>query len=158
MAIDATSFRDVMGGFATGVSVVTAADGGRISGITVNSLTSVSLDPLWVLICLTPGRPASDAVERSGRFNVNLLDGAQEGTSRHFADKSLSTDFSAAPFELDEAGVPILEGGVGYLRCRSVRTSDGGDHRIHIGEVIDGEVRSGYPLLYYRGAYRRLET
>lgn len=158
MALDAAGFRDVMGGFATGVSVVTTVHEGRPYGITVNSLTSVSLDPLLVLVCLTPGRPAADAVERSGRFNINLLDRSQQDVSRHFADKTSAEDFAAVPFQPDPAGIPILDGGLGYLRCRLVRTTDGGDHRIHIGAVDDGEVRSGAPLLYFRGEYAGLDV
>lgn len=151
---DPAVYRRIIGRFATGVAVVTAQDEAGQYGITVNSLTSLSLDPLLLLICLTPKRPATEAIRNSGRFVVNLLDASQADLSTHFADKDLAHDFSAAPFSADAYG-PILEGGIGYIRCSVERIDPGGDHDIFIGRVADGASREGEPLLYF-GGYRTI--
>ncbi len=151
---DPADYRRIIGRFATGVAVVTAQDEDGQYGITVNSLTSVSLDPLLLLVCLTPKRPATEAIRNSGRFVVNLLDADQAELSSHFADKELAHDFSTAPHDADPYG-PVLDGGIGYIRCTLERIDPGGDHDIFLGRVADGATRNGEPLLYY-GGYRRM--
>ncbi|MFQ5516883.1 MAG: flavin reductase family protein [Acidimicrobiia bacterium] len=154
---DSEAFRRVMGGFATGVSVVTAASTAGVFGITVNSLTSVSLEPVWLSIGLTPDRPVTAAIEETGRFVVNLLDESQEQLARHFAARKHSSGFSNVAHQMSDSGVPVLKSGLGYLQCEVVRIDDGGDHRTFVAHAVDGESREGKPLLYFRGRYRSLQ-
>ncbi len=156
--IDSTSFRQIMGCFTTGVAVVTAHDAelGAI-GLTINSLTSVSLDPPLVLFCLDKSAFLHKAFRRADAFALNILSEGQEKISRHFADRH----HHAAPrnmWEKPQAGCPILRGTLGWVLCRPHAFYKGGDHTIFVGEAIDLHKRAGTasPLVYFHGRYRDL--
>lgn len=152
-SMDATAFRQIMGGFATGVAVVTTVADGELHGMTVNSLTAVSLDPLLLLVCLTKDSRTSAAVAASGRFAINLLGRDQRDLSNRFARQG-EDHFVDLEVEWVE-DVPTIGGGLGYVICGVARIDDGGDHHIVIGAVTTGETQPGEPLVFYRGRYGR---
>lgn len=157
--MDPAAFRAVMGHFATGIAVVTTATGGRLHGITVNSLASVSLDPLLVLVCIETAARAHGEIQSAGRFGVSLLGAEQEAASRTFAARGEpeSGRLRGVAYRIGPHGTPLLDGAIATLECSVVRRLDGGDHSIFLGQVLGGGVeRDGEPLVYFRGAYRRL--
>lgn len=159
MGIDAATYRQIVGCFATGVTVVTTAVDGRLHGITANALTSVSLDPLLLLVCVDKAAHAHAEVERAGRFAVNVLSAEQEKLSRLFATTGEPEEgrLRGTPFSLSPSGLPVLDGSLAYLECEVSDRCDGGDHTVFIASVLDGaQLRDAPPLLYYRAAYRQL--
>ena len=159
MSLDAAGYRKLIGHFATGVTVITTAHGGLMHGMTANAVTSVSLDPLLLLVCVDREAHAYEQVLRSGRFGVNILAEEQEDISRLFATKGAPElgQLRGAAFRLGGHGTPVLEGCLAHVECEVVDRCEGGDHTIFIGAVLDGQVlRDTPPLLFYQAAYRRL--
>jgi 3-hydroxy-9,10-secoandrosta-1,3,5(10)-triene-9,17-dione monooxygenase reductase component len=141
-----------MGVFATGVAVLTTVHEGQYHGVTVNSLTSVSLDPLLLLACLNKSSVTGDAIRKRGEFVVSLLSEGQLDLSRRFVGNS-ENRFSGIELNYSEGGVPMPVGCVAYLSC-SVRTvHDGGDHDIIIADVLACDEQPGKPLVFWRGRY-----
>lgn len=150
--VDTRRYRDVIGGFATGVAVVTTRDvDGDLQGMTVNSLTSVSLRPMLLLVCLTRGSRTARAIAGAGAFVVNLLREGQDELSNRFARPG-DDHFASATYRLAD-GLPILGGTLGHVCCRTERIEDAGDHEIVLGEVTAAELRLGSPLVFFRGRY-----
>ncbi len=150
-------FRDVMGKFTTGVTVVTVQEAGAPHGMTVNSFTSVSLDPLLVLICLDKESTTTDMLSRTGRFTVNILTAEQENIARRFAGSGNERDrFNNLEYTISDEGTPVLRDVLGYVTCTVKEVVDGGDHLIFLGEVVDlGDSDTDQqPLLYYGGNYK----
>ncbi len=159
MAIDALSFRRVMGQFPTGVTIVTTRVGDYVHGSTANAFTSVSLEPPLVLVCLDRKGDTHQLVDRSGIFAVNILGQDQEELSRLFATKGEGHDHSLrrVPHRYGATGAPIIEGALAYLDCVVAHRFPGGDHTIFVGEVKDGAImREAPPLVFFRGRYARL--
>lgn len=155
--IDSSLFRDVMGRFATGVTIVTVQEAGAPHGMTVNSFTSVSLDPTLVLICLDRGAATTEMLSRTGRFTVNILSVDQRHLAQRFAESENERDrFNGVEFTVSVEGTPILDDVLGYMTCTVKDIVDGGDHLIFIGEVValGYTKRDQQPLLYYRGNYK----
>tara|TARA_R110000824_G_scaffold66431_9_gene172418 strand:+ start:4509 stop:5735 length:1227 start_codon:yes stop_codon:yes gene_type:complete len=154
---DARTFRDALGCFATGVTVVTAIgpDGVPI-GLTANSFTSVSLDPPLLLVCIANNAGSAPALREAKRFAVNVLQIGQQPTSNRFAGKG-EDRFAATPWEVGEYGTPVLTGSLSSFECERQDIHDGGDHFILVGRVLKAifEPRRD-PLLYFRGKYRKL--
>lgn len=155
MGIDQTRYRQVMGHFASGVTVVTTACEGQLAGLTVSSFTSLSLNPTLVLICVADYAASRGAIAEAGQFAVNILTEEQQDVSRRFADPSAER-FPAGSYVLSPHGLPLLPGSLATLECKVVQALPGGDHTIFIGEVFDAQINSGRPLLYYRSSYQRL--
>lgn len=153
--IDPKAFRRVMGSFATGVAVVTTSRDGEQFGMTVNSLTSVSLEPLIVLICLVKGSRTGLAIRDRGRFAVNLLNSEQEEISRRFVSKE-QRRFRREDASDNVWGVPLMEGALASLVCDVHLVHEIGDHDVVYGRVLHCESSEGKPLLYWRGAYSAL--
>ncbi len=154
--ITSDKFRQVMGNFATGITVVTTLDqDGKPYGLTVNSFTSVSLAPLLVLICLDNRLSGFQAFNDSKRFGVSMLSEHQEDLSRMFAKKDLERPDSIY-FE-GKLGMPLLWNSLAVMECETVAMYPGGDHTIFLGEVLTAEVLEAgkNPLLYFRGKYQR---
>ena len=149
-------FRQVMGNFATGITVVTTRDvGGKPYGLTVNSFTSVSLHPILVLVCLDNKLSGLQAFKDSKHFGVSILSEHQQDLSRLFAKKD-SERPSAIYFE-GKLGMPLLRNSLAVMECEIVAVYAGGDHQILLGEVQTAEVlQLDHPLLYFRGKYRVL--
>ncbi|MGC5013434.1 flavin reductase family protein [Streptosporangium sp. DT93] len=151
--------RDALGQFATGVAVITAVTGrGDRLGVTVNSFTSVSLDPPLVLWCLSRRAPSAPAFAEAGRFAVNVLAADQEHLSRRFATP-LPDKFAGVETRLTPAGVPVLAGTLAHFACRTVTTYEGGDHLIFVGEVEHFHgTPGGEPLVFHSGTYRAVSV
>lgn len=155
MSVDPRSYRDTMGMFATGVTVITARAGELTRGMTANSLTSVSLDPLLLLVCVDRRAGMAAVIGEAERFAVNILRADQEDISRHFAGRPRP---AGDPPLAELAHTPVLADSMAAVVCSVERILDGGDHLIVLGRVEalrhgDGP---GDPLLYYRGRYRAL--
>lgn len=149
-------FRRVMGAFATGVTVVSAAGaGGRMAGITVNSLTSVSLSPRLLLWCLGDQSERYAFFAAAETWGVTVLDGESEALARRFA-RAEHEEIATAEAETF-GGVPVLRTGVAHLACRTQDRRTAGDHLIILGEVIDLRVKPGAALTFFRGLYGRVE-
>jgi flavin reductase (DIM6/NTAB) family NADH-FMN oxidoreductase RutF len=156
MPIDDARFRQAMGHFASGVTVVTTALGGELYGMTVSSFSSLSLNPPLVLICIDKSVPCHDMIKDAGCFVVNILEKRQEHLSRRFATTT-NDKFKGVAWHSGNLGLPVLANTLAVIECRLRDTLDGGDHAIFIGEVVDAEVREGAPLLYYRRGYHELK-
>ncbi len=154
---DARTFRDALGCFATGVTVVTAfcPDGAPI-GLTANSFTSVSLDPPLLLVCIANNAGSAPHLREAERFAVNVLQIGQQPTSNRFAGKG-EDRFAATPWQTGEFGTPVLTGSLSSFECVRDAVHDGGDHFLLVGRVVKAifEPRRD-PLLYFRGKYRKL--
>ncbi len=155
MSVTPREFRRVMGAFATGVTVVTTEDGqGRVYGVTVNAFTSLSLEPMLVLVCLDNRLSGLEAFLAGGKFGVNVLAEDQQEVSDHFA--SPGSDRSHGIERVEGSEVPRLRRSLAVLGCRLVQTHEAGDHTILIGEVLEARRSKGEPLIFYQGRYRRL--
>jgi flavin reductase (DIM6/NTAB) family NADH-FMN oxidoreductase RutF len=146
------AFRRVMGAFATGVTVVSAAGAdGRMAGITVNSLTSVSLKPRLLLWCLGDQSERYDFFAAAEMWGVSVLGAGDEALARRFA--RAETEAIAADEVVMFAGAPVLQTGVAHIACRTHDRRAAGDHLIIIGEVLDLRVEAGAVLTFFRGLY-----
>lgn len=153
--IDETLFRQVMGRFASGVTVVTTAVEGRPAGLTVSSFASLSLRPTLVLVCISDDAGSHAAIAAAGQFAVNILAEGQEYLSRRFASDEASK-FTAGTYELSPRGLPLIGGALAQIECALHSTLPGGDHTIFVGEVVAARCGEGRPLLYYRSGYHTL--
>ncbi|MBI3935051.1 MAG: flavin reductase family protein [Acidobacteria bacterium] len=151
-AMDPKLFRKAMGCFATGVTIVTTKSEGALYGMTVNSFTSVSLQPMLILVCLANDARTTPAVEARGSFVVNILEEQQVALSNRFA-WSEDDRFVNLNYTLNEYDLPVLPGCVAHLVCRVHRVDPGSDHIIVVGEVVKAEFREAAPLLFFRGGY-----
>ncbi len=154
---DARTFRDALGCFATGVTIITAMDSeGAPIGLTANSFTSVSLDPPLLLVCVANNSSSAAVLRAADRFAVNVLQIGQQPTSNRFAGK-VEERFANTPWEVGEFGTPVLTGSLASFECGRDAVHEGGDHFILVGRVMKAmfEPRRD-PLLYFRGKYRRL--
>ena len=161
-AVDAGAFREAMGSFPTGVTVVTVArDDGSMHGITVNSFSSVSLDPMLVLVCLNETSRGVGLIERAGVFAVNVLSAGQQDVSHWFAHRYRpggSAMFDGVPFEPAATGCPVLADATASFDCRLRQSHRAGDHLIVLGEVVALVHRPELePLIFHAGSYRSLE-
>jgi len=152
---DADQFRSAMGAYATGVVVVTAARGDEIWGITVNSMTSVSLQPPLLLWCLGDQSERYDIFAQATLWGVTVLGGADEAQARRFA-RAGTEGVIANEYEMF-AGAPILRLGIAHLACRTHERRQAGDHLIIIGEALALRSEPGPALSFFRGRYGRIE-
>jgi flavin reductase (DIM6/NTAB) family NADH-FMN oxidoreductase RutF len=161
MGVTQTEFRKAMGSFATGVTVITVDYEGEVFGMTANAFTSVSLDPLLVLVCVDHRARTHNQLHARKRFGVNVLAENQKAISEYYARPSPTHQHAeqevGARFDRTQHGTPVLHGALAYLECRLHTAQDAGDHTIFIAEVEDVVVRNGEPLLYFRSAYRKVE-
>ncbi|GAC1403436.1 MAG: hypothetical protein NVS4B12_25020 [Ktedonobacteraceae bacterium] len=184
MAIEKDFFRQVLGRFATGVTVVTTNNKGTISGLTVNAFCSVSLEPPLVLVCVDLSSNALLLIRESKNFAVNILTNEQEYLSRCFATPSTERyeNFCHAEYATAVTGAPILDGVLAFIDARVVAEYPGGDHIIFLGQVEaigtpsevefvqntkpeqstvvthEAHVEEASPLGYYRGQYRHFTS
>ncbi|MFZ0088203.1 MAG: flavin reductase family protein [Solirubrobacteraceae bacterium] len=148
----ARELRQVMGRFATGVTVVTTTHRDTIHGMTANAFLSVSLRPPLVLVSLGRCR-MSEMLPRTGRYGVSVLASDQEDFAAHFAGQRLSP---VAPTFTWENDLPLLDGALAHVGCRVVDVHTAGDHVLWIGEVEHLKHRDGEPLLFYTGRFGTL--
>lgn len=157
--IDTRAFRDAMGCFATGITVVTAFDREQDPvGITANSFTSLSLDPPLLLVCIANSSETGLKIRSAARFAINVLQSDQQATSDVFASRGADR-FASVDWEKGETGPPILKQALGIYECERHAVYDGGDHFILVGRVARAVCDpASKPLLYFRGKYRQLEA
>ena len=153
--IDSAHFRQLLGRFATGVTVLTAADGGGPVGMTASSLASVSLVPPLISVCIERDATVHAAFLKAERFALNVLAENQEALSRRFAGPDAGR-FEGVGYSMSELNLPLLDGAVAHIECAREAMYPGGDHTILIGRVLAGRAFDGRPLLYYRGGYASL--
>jgi len=152
---DARHFRDVLGRFATGVTVVTSMSNGEPVGMTCQSFSSVSLSPPLVLFCPAKTSRAWPLMQRAGFFCVNLLADDQHELSNDMATKG-NNKFDGASWTKSTTGAPLLDGILGYVDCTIQAVHEAGDHYVVIGRVQDlGFGDNDDPLLFFRGQYGR---
>ena len=158
--LTALEFRKALGHFTTGVTVVTVErEPGKVHGMTANSFTSVSLDPMLILVCVDQRAKMLSLLEKKKRFGISVLKGGQEAISEYFskgtpsaeAEERLSIRYRRTP-----GGIPVLENALLQLGCSLVASHIAGDHTIFVGEVEDAKIHEGEPLLYFRGEYRKI--
>ena len=155
---DEASYRTVLGHFATGVTIITAMDGGEPVGVAANSFSSVSIDPPLVLFCAGKHSSTWPRIQAAGRFTVNILNEHQEDVCRVFATKGADR-FSRIGYRPSANGSPILHDALAYIDCEIDAEHDAGDHVIVVGRVSELGVRSEHgPLLFYRGGYGGFEA
>jgi flavin reductase (DIM6/NTAB) family NADH-FMN oxidoreductase RutF len=155
-------FRRVMGSFPTGITVVTVEREPRqVHGMTANSLTSVSLDPLLILVCVGHNAQLLGYLQEQRRFGVSILKDTQQRISEYFAKPPQDPQEEAqlgVRFHWTPTGIPVLEDALAHLACSSVAQYSSGDHTIFVGKVESLELKEGEPLLYHRGKYRSLNA
>jgi flavin reductase (DIM6/NTAB) family NADH-FMN oxidoreductase RutF len=151
------AFRKVAGLFATGVTVVTTRMGEKMHGMTANAFTSLSLEPMLVLVCVDLKAHMHHLLEESGIFAVSILCDEQGDLSRYFSSKERPLfihEFDEVEHAHAVTGAPILTGCLAYFDCRVTMKHDGGDHTIFVGQVETfGVDDTRDPLLFYRGHY-----
>ncbi len=156
MPIEKNHLRQVMGHFATGVTIITTlTKAGELHGLTANAFTSVSLEPPLLLISVDKKAESWPAFEESKVFTVNILAEDQEALSRKFA-VSGGNKFEGVAYRIGANGAPIVEGVLAFIECTLYAAYDGGDHSIYLGEIQQAEIHEGKPLVFFRGGYRAL--
>lgn len=154
--VDQQTFRRVLSTFASGVTVVTVADGDVYHGSTVASFCSLSLDPPLVLICLDRRSTTHHAIAQVESFAVNILGSDGADLSQHFARRN-PDKFAGVAWHSGYTGAPLLAAAIATLECRVVNQFPGGDHSIFIGEVLSASARNNVdPLVYFHSGYHQL--
>jgi flavin reductase (DIM6/NTAB) family NADH-FMN oxidoreductase RutF len=159
-SVDVAAFRRAVGHFASGVTVVTCRVGGVDHAMTASAFTSVSLDPVLVLVCVDKEARFRDAVLEATDWGVSVLSVADRRAAEWFAMKGrpLIGQMDRHPHHRDVTGAALLDNAIAWLECRTHAVYDGGDHDIVVGAVIaaaEGD-RDAVPLLHHRGRYGRL--
>ena len=160
MTLNSTEFRKAMGAFATGVTIITVDLDDEVHGMTANAFTSVSLDPMLVLVCVDHSTRTHAHLHAKKRFGINVLCEGQMAISEYYARPERSHEHAEAEagarFGRTRHGTPMLDGALAFLECRLQSVQEAGDHSIFIAEVEDVVVREGDPLLFFRGVYRKI--
>ena len=157
--LDSRQFRQIMGCFATGIAIATTRDkAGSAVGLTINSLTSVSLEPPLVLFCIEKKAYLYPTFKAAKSFAFNFLGEDQEDVSRYFANHHHNPKPKNL-WDKPQQDCPILRQTLGWIVCKKVAEYKGGDHQIILGEVVTMHKRAGHrdPLLYFHGRYRQIE-
>ncbi len=154
--VDAPQFRQLLGRFATGVSVLTARrpDGAPV-GMTASSVASVSLHPPLLLVAVDHANDMHDAMVAAEHFALNILAADQEAVARRFAAETPNR-FDGVGYRESRRRVPLLDGALAHVECTKHAAVPSGDHTVFFGLVTGGEVTDRRPLLYYRGGYASL--
>ena len=158
--IDPQAFRQAMGSFATGVAIVTTAHDGEWFGMTVNSLTSVSLDPCLLLVCPRRGSATGNAIRLSGQFAISLLSHDQQALATRFVGRSgtMADRFAGVDLAVSSRGLPVLRDALSNFECEVHSLSEGGDHDVVMGKVVACQLQAGDPLVFYRGSFGNFTT
>jgi flavin reductase (DIM6/NTAB) family NADH-FMN oxidoreductase RutF len=156
----ALEFRRALGHFSTGVTVVTVErEPGLVHGMTANSFTSVSLDPMLILVCVDQCARMLPLLHKKKRFGISVLKEGQEAISEYFAKNEQSAEAEQRlliRYRWTPGGIPVLEDTLLHLTCRLVASHIAGDHTIFVGEVETAAIHEGEPLLFSRGEYRNI--
>jgi 3-hydroxy-9,10-secoandrosta-1,3,5(10)-triene-9,17-dione monooxygenase reductase component len=148
------AYRDTIGHFASGVTIVTSSGPDGPAGMTTNAVSSLSLEPLLLLVCFELRSRTLAVVRESERFAVNILADGEQELATVFASKRVAREKFESVTHTEAHGIPVLDGALAWIACSLLELHPGGDHVIGIGEVTGmgtGEERD--PLVYYRGRY-----
>jgi len=156
VAVDSGLFRHVVGHLASGVTIVTTRVDGHDHGMTASSVTSLSMDPPMMLACINNAVPTAAAIERSGRFTINVLGRSHGDLAYQFASPR-PDKFAGVPIDRGTGGVPVLADAIASLECEVTEQVTGGSHSVFLGHVISATARDGDPLTYFRGGFGRFE-
>ncbi len=155
--MDQDRYREVVGRFASGVAIVTCAGEDGPAGLTTNAVTSLSLDPLLLIVCFDNGSRTLEAVRSSRRFAVNVLREGQEDLARVFASKRVGREKFEAVTHTVAHGVPVLDSALAWLACDVQELLPGGDHTIAVARVTHGDFDvEGRPMLWFAGTFAQL--
>ncbi len=153
MGIDPERFKEVMGRFATGVTVVAGREDGQPVGFTCQSFVSLSVEPPFVAVAPSRSSTTWPRIARAGTFCVNVLTDRQAELGRRFAvsggDKFAGVEWSPAP----ATGSPVIERSLAWVDCEVELVHDAGDHELILGKVLDLGIGEGSPLLFFRSAF-----
>jgi flavin reductase (DIM6/NTAB) family NADH-FMN oxidoreductase RutF len=155
---DSRSFRDIMGIFATGITVVTL-ESEELYGMTANAFSSLSLDPPLILVCVAKTASMHAALSDTSSFAVNILGENQDDISTLFAKHGRREEpLGGTPYHTGILGTPILDDCIAFVECKLRDQFPGGDHTIVVGEVVDFNLNDSSvdPLLFFKGRYRKL--
>jgi flavin reductase (DIM6/NTAB) family NADH-FMN oxidoreductase RutF/DNA-binding GntR family transcriptional regulator len=153
---DREVFRDAIGHFASGVTVITATHDDTRFGMTASAVSSLSLDPPMVVVCLNRSAPTCAAVTAAGVFGVNILSEDDGDLAERFA-RPRDDKFAGVDVVAGTGGAPLLRRALARLECRVVEEVEGGTHSVLLAEVRRAEAAPGSPLAYFRGRFGRLE-
>lgn len=157
--VDTNLYKQVMRRYATGVMVLTVRDGTNFHAVTVNSVVSVSLNPVLLSVSLEKNARSHELTRKAGTFALSILSEQQIELGKKFAydREARNTPCDHAPHTLSERGELLLTGAMGYFECRVAAEYEGGDHTIFLGEVIATALaQDTKPLVYYQGEWRGL--
>jgi 4-nitrophenol 2-monooxygenase / 4-nitrocatechol 4-monooxygenase, reductase component len=154
--VDQDQFKQVIGHFASGVSIITVRNNGIDFGITASAVCSVSVDPPMLLVCVNKSTGTCNAISASESFTVNIVNESQKDLALRFA-RANTDKFAGADFSYGELGNPVLGQTLATLECRVVEEVTGGTHSVFLGEVQKANAAAGDPLVYYRGKFGKFE-
>ncbi len=149
MAISADLFKAAMGRMASGVTIVTMRAGDEDHGFTASSFTSLSIDPMLVLVCVVKAQKSHALIEQAQHFAVNILSTEQRDLGMVFASSKTPDRFAGLDVVRAETGAPILPRSLAWVDCKLKDTFPGGDHSIFVGEVVAAEVEGEREALLY---------
>jgi len=129
---------------------------GQLCGLTANAVTSLSLEPPLVLVCVEHTADTHGCILAARAFALSMLRHDQERLARRFASYDVTQKFQGVAFREEVTGAPVLEGALAWLDCRLWATYEGGDHTIFVGEILAGDALEGAPLAYYRSGFSRI--
>jgi len=160
MTLNSIEFRQAMACFATGVTIITVDLDGEVHGMTANAVASVSLDPMFVLVCVDQSASTHAHLHAKKRFGINVLAEDQRAVSEYYANPARGHEHAeeetGARFDRTPRGTPVLHGALAYLECRLSEEHVAGDHTIFIAEVEDVRWCAGEPLLFFHSKYRKI--
>jgi 3-hydroxy-9,10-secoandrosta-1,3,5(10)-triene-9,17-dione monooxygenase reductase component len=154
---DQARFREVLGHFATGITIVTATDEGQPVGFSCQSFAALSLDPPMVILAPAKSSTSWPRIARAGSFCVNILGEHQEAVCRAFA-VSGGDKFDGVDWTPGVTGSPLIDGSLATVECTLGAIYEGGDHELVTGHVVDMEIGKGSPLIFYRSGFGRFEV
>lgn len=155
--MNSRKFRNALGHFATGVTVITSKVNDRLVGLTANAFSSLSLDPPLILVCIDKSSSSMEAFQMDQPFAVNILRTDQEEDCWRFSQKT-ADKFKGCSYTLSNDGIPIIEGNLATIHCTVHSILEGGDHYIVTGRVKDVFYdEQGEPLLFFRGEMGQLQ-
>jgi flavin reductase (DIM6/NTAB) family NADH-FMN oxidoreductase RutF len=152
--VDGRAFRRLLGRFSTGVTILTTETASGVHGMTANAFVAVSLRPPLVLVCVDNDARMRGHLDTGAALGVSILAAEQETLSSRFAGRA--NEQTAAEFEWYE-GIPLIGGALAHLTCRIESRHEAGDHRMYVCRVTAGGFRDGDPLIFFQGAYRRIQ-
>ncbi len=154
--MDPLVFRQIIGNFASGVTVITAREQGTDYGLTASAVSSLTLEPPMLLVCINKNTGTQAAISRTRTFGVNILDEDQTDLAYQFA-KPQADKFQGVDFSYGSLGVPLLTGALARIECRVAAEVEAGTHKVFLAEVEQAEATTGSPLTYFRGKMGRFE-